>query len=188
MTATLRNSPRPALTALVLAVGAAVALPGCGGDDDVKVVDASKGEPFKVSATGSFAENQSLGATNALRITVRNDDDRTIPNVAVIVKGLEHRIATTNNGTGKVADPDRPVWAVDTPPPGAQTSYVNTWALGPLKAGDSKTFRWKLTPVVPGTHEVTWRVAGGLVEDGPVKASDGGTDRGAFTVRIGRTR
>ena len=50
----------------------------------------------------------------------------------------------------RLADPERPVWIVDEGPPGGDSALPNTWALGPLGAGETKTFVWKVTAVEAG--------------------------------------
>jgi hypothetical protein len=99
----------------------------------------------------------------------------------------------------QLASDSRPVWIVDEPPNpnavcayscqqggpgGAVTAYSNTWALGPLKPGTTKTFDWKLTAVKSGMHTVAWQVAAGL--NGKAKARTGGgtVPQGTFKVRI----
>jgi len=52
-----------------------------------------------------------------------------------------------------------------------ETAYVGTWALGPLKPGEQKTFRWDVTAVRAGPYEITYEVAAGL--DGKAKAGGG---------------
>ncbi|MCK9249682.1 MAG: hypothetical protein M0P31_12015 [Solirubrobacteraceae bacterium] len=165
--------------------GCALLLTACGSEAP-DIEDASDGRPFAVSVTADFEERQELAGTETLRITVRNQDDRTLPDVSVVLDGLQRTIASEDNGAGRIADPRRPIWVVDAPPAGSTTAYVNTWALGPLPQGESKTFRWKLTPVVPGTHDVEWRVSGGVDSDAPVRASRGETE-GTFKVRVAET-
>ena len=49
-----------------------------------------------------------------------------------------------------LADPNRPVWIVDDGPRGGETAYTNTWALGRVAPGQTKTFEWRVTPVEAG--------------------------------------
>lgn len=159
---------------------AATGLTACGGET-AKVEDASDGRPFAVSATASFPKSQRLANAEELRITVKNEDTRPLPNVAVVLDGLTRDIPVADNGAGRVADPRRPVWIVDAPPTGGTTAYVGTSALGRLAPGASKTFRWELTPTVAGSHRLRWRVAAGVDEDGPVR---GDSTRGTFAVSV----
>ncbi len=68
---------------------------------------------------------------------------------------------------------------------------MNTWALGPLAAGKTRTFVWHVTPVKEGTHSVDFVVAAGL--NGKARAhvsrsgsveGEGGAPGGHFTVAI----
>jgi hypothetical protein len=171
-----------AVPALALAV-CAVGLTACGGGDD-DVQDASGGRPFAVSATATFAKDQKLANAETLTVTVRNADQRDLPDVAVTLGGLNRTIAVADNGAGRVADPRRPIWVVDSPPKGGTTAYVGTWALGRLAAGASKTFTWQLTPAVAGSHAVRWRVSAGLDENGPVRPASGGTTSGTLATVV----
>src|SRR5918998_5526822 len=113
---------------------------GCGGgerqDEDepsgnfeVEVVDAS------------FPREQRLAEQVALRLRVRNADSKALPNLAVTVDGFQQRSEQPG-----LADPSRPVWIIDDGPRGGVTAYTNTWALGKMKAGETKEFVWKVTP------------------------------------------
>ena len=82
----------------------------------------------------------------------------------------------------RLADPNRPVWVLDEEPKGGTSAYTNTWTLGPLKSGETKTFEWKLTAVEPGDYELSYRVAPGL--DGNARLADGSNARGTFDVSI----
>ena len=69
------------------------------------------------------------------------------------------------------------------PRPRSSTSaYSNTWSLGPLKGGESKTFEWKLTPVEAGSYSLAYRVAPGL--DGKARLAAGSKPRGTFAVTV----
>jgi len=75
--------------------------------------------------------------------------------------------------------------AKDAAPRGCDTAYVNTWACGPLKPNQAKTFRWSVTAVHAGDYKVAWRVAAGL--DGKAKAvaqGGGPPPSGKFTGTI----
>jgi hypothetical protein len=176
---------RPAtttLTTLALLTGA-FGLSACGGDRK-DVEDASGGRAFAVSAQASFPTSQRLANAEELKITVRNTDSRAIPDVGVVLEGLNRTISVADNGAGRTADPRRPIWIVDAPPTGGTTAYVGTWALGRLEPNASKTFTWELTPSVANRHTLKWRVVGALDENGPVRASGGGATSGSFDVDV----
>ena len=143
---------------------------GCGGGErqDANEEDAS----YEVTVVDAkFPERQRLAEKSALEITVRNDADETIPNIAVTLKGLSR-----GTDTPQIQDASRAVFVIDgehaeiggykeiklAAPDGGPTSLVDTWALGKLKSGATKTFRWRLTAVEPGPYELTYAVAAGL--------------------------
>jgi hypothetical protein len=170
----------------------AAAAVGCGGGErqDAGESDAS----YEVAVVDArFPERQRLAEKSELEITVRNDADEAIPNIAVTLKGLGR-----GADTPQVQDADRPVFIIDgehaeiggykeiklAAPNGEETSLVDTWALGELKPGASKTFRWRLTAVEPGPYELTYAVAAGL--GGKAKAVGPGDaqPRGSFKGTI----
>jgi hypothetical protein len=69
-------------------------------------------------------------------------------------------------------------------PGGGQTAYLNTWALGPLPAGRTQTFTWRVVPVKPGVHTVHYAVAAGLAGNAKARLTAGGAVHGQFKVSI----
>ena len=166
----------PVVTALLAAAALGV---GCGGDDERQDANEPEGS-FQVEiADADFETEQTLADDETFTIAVRNTGQERIPNVAVTLDGFAARSAQEG-----LADPSRPVWIVDSPPVGGDTAYVNTWSLGPLDAGSTRTFRWDVTPVVAGTHTLDYRVAAGL--DGKAKAvlANGEAPAGSVTVQV----
>lgn len=150
----------------LLAAGAV----GCGDDDrrDANEPDTS----FDVTVVDTkFPTKQRLAEESNLVITVRNDAEETIPNLAVTLNGLSARSKNPD-----LQDPNRPVFVIDgdaadiggyqevklAAPQGGQTALVNTWTLGELEPGAKKSFRWRLTAVKPGPFELSYAVAAGL--------------------------
>lgn len=170
--------PRGAAIAAAL-LAATVAL-GCGSGEQQ---DANEPDgTYKVQMSrATFPRLQGLGETAPFKITVRNPGSETIPNVAMTVDGFANPDAVPG-----AADPQRPIWVVNVGPYGGKTAYVNTWALGPLKAGEAKTFTWSVTSTVPGTHTVSYRAAAGLNGNARAVARGGGAPTGAITVRVTR--
>lgn len=148
---------------------------GCGGGDRQ-----DKNEPggsFSMEVDqADFPAKQTLAEPTELRIRVKNTDSKPLPNVAVTVDSFTKAV-----GEPGLADQQRPVWIVDEGPVGGDTAYVNTWALGRLAPGASKTFTWKVTAMQAGTRRVRYRVSPGL--DGKAKPS-GDRLSGSFTVNI----
>lgn len=160
------------------ALSAALVVAGCGGGERQ-----DENEPegdYRVEVTeAEFPGDQKLAKPSTLTITVRNADDKTIPNIAITVKGFDERLDDPD-----LADPERPVFAVNGEPQqigglpesraqvpeGGETAYVDTWALGALRPGQSETFEWKVTAVEAGPYRLTYEVSAGL--DGKAKAVD----------------
>jgi hypothetical protein len=152
---------------------------------------------YKVDVTrASFPEQQKLAKRSTLQITIRNAGDKTIPNLAVTVNGFDRRVNDPD-----LADPNRPIFVVngrpaeiggfpeakEAAPKGGETAYVNTWALGRVKAGDEKTFKWTVTAVRAGSFRVKYVVAAGL--DGKARAitDGGGRPVGSFAGTVSDT-
>jgi len=167
---------RETITALLVAP-ALVA--GCGGGERQDAHEDSG--TYKVEVVSSkFPAKQRLARQEQMVVEVRNADTKTIPNLAVT---LEPGFTVRSNRTD-LADPNRPVWIVDDGPLGGDTAYTNTWALGALKAGQTKKFVWKVTPVQAGSHEVRFRIAAGLNGKAKAEASGGQVPEGSFDVKI----
>jgi hypothetical protein len=163
-----------------------LAFAGCGG----KRQDAD--EPsgsFRVSVTNaSFPARQTIAQPTRMRIEVRNTDKRELPNVAVTVQTKPAHAGAAPLAFGqadsdtRLADTAKPVWIVDRGPVGGDSAATNTWALGRMFPGETKTFTWNLTAVQAGDYTVVYRVAPGL--NGKARAAGGQRVTGAFRVRI----
>ena len=181
---------------LAMACACALALGSCGGGER-QDEDEPEGT-FKVQVTkASFPSGQRLAKRSELEIKVRSaETQRVIPNIAVTVRGFDERLEDTN-----LSDPNRPVFVIngqpkdigtfpeskEAAPPGGETAYVGTWALGKLRPGQTKTFKWSVTAVRPGAYKITYRVAAGL--DGKAEAvdSEGRPLRGLFIGTVDDT-
>jgi hypothetical protein len=155
----------------------AFAVAGCGGGRQDANEPSGTFTMHVVKA--SFPSSQSLAEQQALTIAVKNTDSRAIPDLAVTVDSF-----STRSQQPGLADPNRAVWIVDVTPAGGTTAYTNTWALGSVPPGATRTFTWKVTAVQPGTHTIKYRVAAGL--NGKARAKVDGQDhyQGTFTVDI----
>jgi hypothetical protein len=184
---------RGALRARSVVALCLLAVAGCGGGERQ-----DENEPegnFAVEVVrATFPEQQKLAKSSDMIVTVRNAGRDTIPNIAVTVNGFDRRKKDPD-----LADPSRPVFAIngvqveiagfpeakDASPRGCDTAYVNTWACGPLRPNEEKTFRWSVTAVQAGDFDINWRVAAGL--DGKAKAvaaGGGPAPRGQFSGTI----
>jgi hypothetical protein len=163
-------------TAAPLAV---LGVAGCGGGGARQ----DAGEPAKTYRVAivrsSFPARQRLAAPARLVVEVRNTGKATVPNVAVTVESFSARSERPD-----LADSDRPVWVIDRPPAGSATAYTNTWALGPVFAGETKQFVWRVTPVQTGIHRLRLRVAAGLAGRAKAVLSGNRAPEREVTVRI----
>jgi hypothetical protein len=135
---------------------------------------------YRVDVTSAtFPGRQYLGANSKLKIVVENVDDKTIPNLAVTVDGFDIRESDPN-----LADPERPIWVVDSPPYNSTTANTNTWTIGEVEPGQARKLVWSASSVRSGTYTLRYQVAAGL--DGKAKAvqADGSPARGSLLVRI----
>jgi hypothetical protein len=169
-----------------LALVAAFALVGCGGERQDE--DEPEGEFTLSVVKASFPERQSTAQRARLRISVRNTDDRELPNLAVTIKttapgGEEVASAFAQAADDpRLADNDRPIWIVDEGPAGGTSSYTDTWATGRVVPGQTVDLEWRLTAVRPGAYTVDYSVAPGL--DGRSVAARGQRTSGSFDVEI----
>jgi len=157
-------------------VGLVVA--GCGGGDRQDKNEPSGTFPMNV-VNARFPASQSLAKQEALTISVKNTGTQEVPNLAVTVDSFSSRSQQPG-----LADPERPIWIVDEGPVGGTTAYTNTWALGKLAPGKTRTFTWKVTAIEPGTHTVKYRVAAGLNGKAHAKVNGNNDFQGSFTVAI----
>lgn len=168
----------------------ALGVSACGSGD--RQDKAEKAGNYKVEITdASFPKKQSIADTTKMKISVRNVDDKTLPDVSVTVatdpgdSGGAAQAFSSDIADPNVSDSSRPIWIVDEGPKGGETSYTNTWALGPLKAGQSKDFEWKVTAVKAGDYTINYSVSPGLT--GKAKVASGGTTKGTFKVTVDDT-
>jgi len=152
---------------------------GCGGGERQDANEPSGTFNLDVSSA-KFPSKQRLARQEEFIVEVRNTDKRTIPNVAVTIDpGF-----STREEREDLADPNRPIWIVDSGPRGGITAYTNTWALGPLASGQSRKFVWRVTPVRTGSYDVHYRVAAGLNGKAKAQAPSGNAPEGSFTVNV----
>jgi hypothetical protein len=160
---------------------AAFAVAGCGGGTRQDANEPSGTFPMNV-VQADFPKSQSLAKPEAMTIAVKNTGTKEIPNLAVTVDSF-----STRSQQQGLADPQRPVWIVDAGPTGGTTAYTNTWALGKLGPGKTRTFTWHVTAISPGTHTVKYRVAAGLNGKAKAELPDGSPPRGSFIARVSRS-
>jgi hypothetical protein len=173
-----------------------LALAGCGGGERQDENEPSGNFPVEV-VKASFPQKQKLAKSSDLVVTLRNAGRETIPNIGMTVNGLSER-----KDNPELADPNnRPVFAIngvhvqiagfpeakDAAPHGCDTAYVDTWACGPLKPNQMRTFRWTVTAVRAGDYRISWRVNAGLNGKAKAVAPGGGPQpRGTFAGTISK--
>ncbi|HEX8978033.1 MAG TPA: hypothetical protein VF781_16120 [Solirubrobacteraceae bacterium] len=186
---------------------ASLVLTACGSGTRQDASEPKGRFPVAVDAA-SFPSAQTLSEHAHLTIAVRNAGSKTIPDIAVTICNVTCAYpASTGHGTSVqafsqnlnaqyLANPSRPVWIVDQSPgvcryscqnggPGAAvTAYSNTWALGPLRPGQTARFDWKVTAVAPGRHVVAWEIAAGLNGRARAVVPGGGLPHGSFAVNV----
>ena len=185
---------RARVLATTALLGACPALAACGGGARLDAHEASGSFAMQV-VSARFPASQSLARPTPLELVVRNTGASTVPDVAVTLDSLlytEHfpelaankrPVWVVERGPGAIATP--PVESQEvSPPAGGQTAYVNTWALGALAPGASRTFRWLLAPVKPGAHVVHYTVAAGLGGRARARTANGSAVQGSFAVQI----
>lgn len=172
--------------ALFALVTASLALAGCGAERQDE--NEPEGEFTLQVVDASFPERQSTAQSATLRISVRNTDDRDLPNLAVTIKTAAPGGGEVASAFGqssddqRLADDDRPIWVVDEGPTGGASAYTNTWSVGRTFPGQTRELEWKLTAVRPGAYTVDYTVAPGL--DGRAVAAGGQRTTGSFDVEI----
>jgi hypothetical protein len=174
-------------------LGAGALASGCGGSE------ATAGEPsttFDLEIVRvSFPASQSIAKHERLLLTVRNRSSEAIPNLVATVDSFNYA-----SNYPELAANKRPIWVVErgpgqparppvetqevSIPGGAQTSYVNTWALGVLPAHHTETFFWTVVPVKAGAYTVRYAFTAGLAGKAKARLVAGGPAVGHFHVVI----
>jgi hypothetical protein len=173
--------------AVLAAVALALALLSSGCGQERQDADAPSGEFSLDVVRASFPAEQRIAEAATLALEIENTGTRAVPDLAVTIE-----TAPAQDGQAPVAfgqssdDPSlaasaRPVWILDDGPAGGDSAYANTWAVGPLGAGQSRTLEWKLTAARAGRYTVAWRLAPAL--EGDVTLAGGKTE-GELAVTI----
>jgi hypothetical protein len=181
--------------AACLATGViSLALAACGGGERQDATEPSGDFPVDV-VTAKFPNRQRLAETTDLRLGVENTGDKTIPELAITIfidDGANGSFSIRSDQPG-LANPNRPVWILENKYPklagesqtaGAQTAETNTYAFGPLAAGDTRDMVWRVTPIKGGTYTVNYQVAAGLTGKAKAVTADGSEPSGKFVVTI----
>ena len=164
---------------------AGLALAGCGSERQDE--DEPEGEFTLQVVDASFPERQTTAQPTVMRLSVRNTDDRNLPNLSVTVSteggdGEPASAFAVADADKRLADPGKPVWIVDEGPAGGATAATDTWAVGPIIPGETRDVEWRLTAVRPGFYTVNYAVSPGL--DGKAVPAAGQNTTGSFRVVI----
>ena len=190
-----RGTPVFARAPLALVAAAAVlSLAGCGAGSP-----ATAGEPslsYRVAIVGAhFPARQSVAKTERMILAVRNTGVREIPNVAITVDSFNYASSYVGLAANK-----RPIWVIERGPgakaslpvetqevstPGAaETSYLNTWALGALAPHHTATFVWRVVPVKGGLYTVHYTVSPSLGGKSHARLALARPATGTFLVHV----
>jgi len=198
------TAPRRAPRVLALGTVAVSALlaGGCGGGTRQDAAEHAGNFPMKV-VRASFPAQQSIARQTKLELRVRNTGSHTVPTVAVTIDSFEY-----TSHYPELADDQRPIWAIEQGPgtvakppveteevslsAGAETAYVNTWAMGSLAPGQTRSFAWRVVPVKSGSYTVRYTVAAGLSGKAKAVADARGSGesspvQGQFAVDVAAT-
>jgi hypothetical protein len=192
-----RSKP-PTLCAVLTAAAiplAGLLASGCGGSARQDAHESAGAFTVQV-VHASFPTKQSIAQPTHLDLEVRNTGAHTVPNLAVTLNSFDY----TERPYPELADNKRPIWVVEqgpggiakppvrsqavSPTGGAQTAYVNTWALGPLAPGHTQKFVWRVMPVKAGQYTVHFIVAAGLAGKAKAQLASGAPAQGQFTADI----
>jgi hypothetical protein len=175
------------------AVGVLLAA-GCGGGTRQDHGERSASYALEV-VHASFPSTQAIARPAKLELEVRNSGSHAVPELAISLDSLNYR----SNYPG-LADRLRPTWVIErgpgtsaklpvesqevSIPGGAQTAYVNTWALGRLPAGRTARFVWSVVPVKSGTKTVHYTLSAGLGGKARARLANSGPASGKLTADI----
>jgi hypothetical protein len=175
----------PAVRSLVVVSALALALAACGGER--QDANEPEGEFTLQVVDASFPARQTTAQHSTMRISVRNTDDRELPNLAVTVEtapapGEAATAFAVASDDPRLADRNRPVWILDKGPTGGDSALTNTWALGPMFPGQTREIEWRLTAVKAGDYTVNYKVSPGL--NGKAVPAKGQRTTGSFKVTV----
>jgi hypothetical protein len=172
----------------------ALLLGGCGGSGRQDAHEPAANFNLKV-LHASFPRGQAVARPASLKLSVENAGAHTAPNVAVSIDSFQYA-----ENYPELAASQRPIWVIErgpgtiparpvrsqavSPPGGGVTNYVNTWALGPLAPGATRTFTWSVVPVKSGVRTVHFAVAGGLAGKARAVTASGNPVEGQFKVDV----
>ncbi len=207
ISATSRRQPRRGSlgAALAAVVVLSASLAACGGDKERQDANEPEGKFPVAVTTAKFPTEQRLAQTSNLELEIENTGSEQVPDLAVTIYTGDIKAGapfSTRSDQPGLADPNRPVWILengfpkvldvsedesdlaDAPTAGASAAQTDTYAFGPLAAGETKRIFWQVTPVEPGTYTIHYELAAGLSGNAQAVTDDGGPVEGEFVVTI----
>ena len=199
-----RRRVRPVALGALAALS--LSLAACGEDKERQDASEPSGDfPVAVKAA-KFPKDQRLAQTSDLRLEIENTGSEQVPNLAVTIWTGDEKGSgsfTVRSDQPGLSDPNRPVWILENgfpklasspdesvadldaaPSAGADVAQTDTFAFGPLAAGDSKDIVWRVTPVQAGTYTLHYELAAGLHGKAKAVGEDGSPVEGEFVVTI----
>lgn len=167
--------------ALCAAVG--VLAVGCGAAPRQDVGEPAGRHTVEI-VDASFPSNQKLAKRSFMTLTVRNVGATEIPHLSATVQGFSER--NDFSDAEKIADPERPVFALNRLPEGSESAYVNTYSLGRLRPGQTKSFTWDVTAVDARPYRIRYRVSAGLDGKATAVLPNGQPPAGQFAGTVER--
>ncbi|MDX6705743.1 MAG: hypothetical protein QOI48_1589 [Solirubrobacteraceae bacterium] len=152
---------------------------GCGGGGERQDASDAGGRYVVDVERAQFPARQRIAQRSSFVITIRNAGHATIPNLAVTLRGFTRRASNSRDANASVS-----LWTIDQPPPGSQTAIEDTWDAGALRPGRRATLRWRVTPIVAGTHALSYSIAPSLLGSARAQLAGGGVPRSTLTVKV----
>lgn len=165
---------------------------GCGSVSEAEKEPAAKATQLEVKPAKFSSIAQLPGDRTTLSLTITNTGTNKVDNLVVTLQGtrpeqLPVRGLDNPNeipqGTDVPTRIKRKAWFIDAGPGRAPLAGGETWNGGSLAPGETKTLRWKMAAITPGTYTLNYWVAGGLT-DNAVKATSGTGLRGSVKATI----
>ena len=164
---------------------------GCGGGSTTTTSSDNGGQGsgvYRVEVpVATFPAVQHIDSGAVMRIDVRNIGDRPLPNLTATIttdnaNTSAPAFATRDDQPG-LAEPSRPFWIIDLPPVDGASALANSWTLGSVAPGETKSFIWQVHPIRSGARAVRWRIAPAF-NGGSAQLADGSAPTGRFPVVV----
>ncbi len=165
---------------------------GCASVSEAEKEPAAKATQLDVKPAKFSSNAQLPGDRTTLSITVTNTGTNKVNDLIVTLQGTRpdqlpvrgvDNVNEIPQGTNVPTTIKRKAWFIDDGPGKMPLANGETWNGGSLEPGETKTLRWKLAAITPGSYTLTYYVAGGLT-DNAVKATSGNGLKGTVSATI----